>query len=47
MNLIHSMAAMHLLTYTGLPGRPDFARHVDVQAVADADDVTVLGWSPT
>ena len=30
----HSMmAAMHLLTYTGLPGRQDFARHVDVQAV--------------
>ena len=40
----HSMAAaVHLLTYTGLPGRPDFARHVDVQAVAGADDVTVLG----
>src|SRR5260370_10454102 len=39
----HSMmAAMHLLTYTGLPGRQDFARHVDVQAVAFSDDVTVL-----
>src|SRR5260370_23422954 len=39
----HSMmAAMHLLTYTGLPGRQDFARHVDVQAVAFSDDVIVL-----
>ena len=39
----HSMmAAVYLLTYTGLPGRQDFARHVDVQAVALSDDVTVL-----
>jgi hypothetical protein len=39
----HSMmAAMHLLTYTGLPGRADFAKHVDVQAVTSAPGVTVL-----
>jgi hypothetical protein len=31
----HSVAvAMHLITYTALPGHQDFARHVDVRAVA-------------
>jgi hypothetical protein len=40
----HSMAAaMHLLTYTELPGSRDFARHVDVQADRAADGSPVTG----
>lgn len=30
-------AAMHLLTYTSLPGRKDFARHVDIETGYAAD----------
>jgi hypothetical protein len=37
------VAAVHLLTYTALPGRADFARHVDLQVVAGAADADVLG----
>jgi hypothetical protein len=38
-----SMAAVHLLTYTALPGRADFASHVDIQVVRGAADADVLG----
>lgn len=35
----HSMyAAMHLLTYTELPGRKDFAKHIDITTGYAADE---------
>jgi hypothetical protein len=40
----HSIAAaVHLLTYTELPGSQTFARHVDAQAGRDADGSPVTG----
>jgi hypothetical protein len=39
----HSMnAAMHLLTYTELPGRKDFAKHVDITIGYAADETEPL-----
>lgn len=39
----HSMsAAMHLLTYTELPGRKDFAKHIDIQTGYAADETEPL-----
>ena len=39
----HSMhAAIHLLTYTELPGRRDFARHVDIETGYAADETEPL-----
>jgi hypothetical protein len=39
----HSMyAAMHLLTYTELPGRRDFAKHVDIETGYAADETEPL-----
>jgi hypothetical protein len=35
-------AAMHLLTYTELPGRRDFARHVDIETGYAADETEPL-----
>jgi hypothetical protein len=35
-------AAMHLLTYTELPGRKDFAKHVDIETGYAADETEPL-----
>lgn len=35
-------AAMHLLTYTEMPGRKDFARHVDIETGYAADETEPL-----
>ncbi len=35
-------AAVHLLTFTNLPGRRDFARHARIENVTGADGGTVL-----
>jgi hypothetical protein len=35
-------AAMHLLTYTELPGRRDFAKHVDIETGYAADETEPL-----
>jgi hypothetical protein len=35
-------AAMHLLTYTELPGRRDFARHIDIETGYAADETEPL-----
>jgi hypothetical protein len=40
----HSMkAAVHLLTYTELPGRSDFARHVDIRVGHTSDGASLTG----
>lgn len=38
-----TQAAIHLLTFTALPGRADLAHHIDINTIDDVDGFTVTG----